>query len=123
MGGSVKAIEQDYIQQEIARSSYQYQTEIENGERVLVGVNKFTEPEAPNINVFRVDDSIRKMQAEKIAVVKQNRNNAVVTICLEQLSTAAKGTENLMPYILHAVEAYTTLGEIADTLRNVFGEY
>jgi methylmalonyl-CoA mutase N-terminal domain/subunit len=123
MGGSVKAIEQDYIQQEIARSAYEYQTEIESGEKVLVGVNRFTEPEAPGINVFRVDDSIRKMQSEKIAIVKQNRNNEVVTQCLQQLGIAAKGTSNLMPYILHAVEAYATLGEIADTLRNIFGEY
>ncbi|MDR3695756.1 methylmalonyl-CoA mutase family protein [Mucilaginibacter sp.] len=123
MGGSVKAIEQDYMQQEIARSAYEYQTEIENGEKILVGVNRFTEPEKPTINVFRVDDSIRKMQAEKIALVKRERNNKNVENCLEQLGVAAKGKQNIMPYIVNAVEAYATLGEIADTLRTVFGEH
>jgi methylmalonyl-CoA mutase N-terminal domain/subunit len=123
MGGSVKAIEHDYMQQEIARSAYEYQTEIENGERVLVGVNRFTEPEKPAINVFRVDDGIRKMQAGKIARIKEDRDKQIVDNCLTQLGNAANGTQNLMPYILNAVEAYATLGEIADALRNVFGEY
>jgi len=123
MGGSVKAIEQDYMQQEIARSAYQYQNEIENGERVLVGVNSFTEPDAPSINVFRVDDSIRQMQVEKIAVLKQTRDNNNVDNYLQQLGNAARGSQNLMPYIMNAVEAYATLGEIADTLRTIFGEY
>ncbi|WP_394772380.1 methylmalonyl-CoA mutase family protein, partial [Mucilaginibacter sp.] len=123
MGGSVKAIEQDYIQQEIARSAYEYQTEIESGERVLVGVNKFTEAEAPAINVFRVDDSIRKMQSEKISSLKNSRDNNAVNNCLQKLGDAANGTANLMPFILDAVENYATLGEISDTLRHVFGEY
>src|SRR5476649_1083665 len=85
MGGSVKAIEQDYIQQEIARSAYEYQTEIESGERVLVGVNRFIEDEGKGINVFRVDDSIRKKQAEKIKNLKTVRDNAAVKTCLKQL--------------------------------------
>jgi len=123
MGGAVKAIEQDYIQQQIAISAYQYQNEIESGERILVGVNKFTEPEQPAINVFRVDDSIRKMQSEKIAQLKNTRDNAAVNSCLEQLGEAAKSDQNLMPFILEAVENYATLGEIADALRKVFGEY
>jgi methylmalonyl-CoA mutase N-terminal domain/subunit len=123
MGGSVKAIEQDYIQQEIARSAYEYQTDIESGAKVLVGVNKFTEQEAADINVFRVDDSIRKTQAAKITRLKSTRNNDAVTACLHKLEEAARSKENLMPYILSAVECYATLGEISDTLRGVFGEY
>lgn len=123
MGGAVKAIEQDYIQQEIAASAYQYQNDIESGEKVLVGVNRFTQQEDAAINVFRVDDAIRKMQIEKIALLKSGRDNQAVTISLQQLQEAAKGKQNLMPYILTAVECYATLGEIADTLRNVFGEY
>jgi len=123
MGGSVKAIEQDYIQQEIARSAYEYQTDIENCAKVLVGVNKFTEPEASNVNVFRVDDSIRITQAEKIALLKINRNAGAVAVCLNELGEAAKGNQNLVPYILKAVEAYATLGEISDILRGIFGEY
>jgi methylmalonyl-CoA mutase N-terminal domain/subunit len=123
MGGAVKAIEQDYIQQEIAASAYQYQNDIESGEKVLVGVNRFTQQEDAAINVFRVDDAIRKMQTEKITALKSGRDNQAVTISLQQLQEVAKGKQNLMPYILTAVECYATLGEIADTLRNVFGEY
>src|ERR1700710_2228154 len=85
MGGSVKAIEQDYMQQEIARSAYQHQNEIESGERVVVGVNKFTETEAPAENVFRVDDSIRKMQIDKLTKLKAERNNPAVKHALAQL--------------------------------------
>src|ERR1700754_4532103 len=123
MGGSVKAIEQDYIQQEIAASAYEYQNQIESGEKVIVGVNRFTQQEDAAVNVFRVDDSIRKMQTEKITLLKNSRDNQAVLISLNQLQNAAKGQQNLMPFILAAVEQYATLGEIADTLRQVFGEY
>jgi methylmalonyl-CoA mutase N-terminal domain/subunit len=123
MGGSVKAIEQDYIQQEIAASAYRYQQEIESGDRVIVGVNRFTQEEAAAVNVFRVDDSIRKHQVEKINRLKNERDNTAVKAALQNLSDAAKGKQNLMPFILTAVECYATLGEIADVLRGVFGEY
>jgi methylmalonyl-CoA mutase N-terminal domain/subunit len=123
MGGSVKAIEQDYIQQEIAASAYQYQNEIESGEKVIVGVNRFEQAEEPLSNVFRVDDAIRKQQIEKITALKAVRDNAAVALNRQQLKDAAAGTQNVMPYILTAVEGYATLGEIADTLREVFGEY
>jgi len=123
MGGAVKAIEQDYIQQEIARSAYEYQNEIESGDRVIVGVNRFVQEEPPAENIFRVDDSIRKMQIDKINALKESRDNKAVQNALQQLSDAAKGKSNLMPHILTAVESYATLGEIANTLRAVFGEY
>jgi len=123
MGGSVKAIEQYYIQQEIAASAYQYQQEIESGEKILVGVNRFIQDEQPQTNVFRVDDSIRQMQIEKIAILRAERNEEIVNSNLMKLKTAATRNDNLMPFILTAVESYATLGEIADTLRNVFGEY
>ena len=123
MGGSVKAIEQDYIQQEIARSAYQYQTDIETGGRVVVGVNKFVQEEEPLAEVFRVDDSIRQSQIEKLHKLRSERDQSIVNTSLTQLISAAKGTENLMPYILTAVESYATLGEIANALRSVFGEY
>ncbi|WDF77804.1 methylmalonyl-CoA mutase family protein [Mucilaginibacter sp. KACC 22773] len=123
MGGAVKAIEQDYIQQEIAASAYQYQIDIESGEKILVGVNKFTQQEDAPSGVFRVDDSIRKMQIEKIKKLKNKRDNQAVETTLQQLRIAAKGTENLMPFIISSVENYATLGEIADILREVFGEY
>ncbi len=123
MGGSVKAIEQDYIQQEIASAAYQYQNEIESGEKVIVGVNKYVEEEAPLNNVFRIDDAIRLHQIEKIKKLKSERDNIAVANNLKKLKKAAAGTENLMPYILTAVENYATLGEISDALRSVFGEY
>ena len=123
MGGSVKAIEQDYIQQEIAASAYQYQNDIESGKKVLVGVNRFTQQEEVTQNVFRVDDSIRRQQIEKLIRLKEERNNSDVNQALQNLAIAAKGNDNLMPYILTAVECYATLGEISDTLRSIFGEY
>ena len=123
MGGSVKAIEQDYMQQEIASSAYQYQNDIESGDRIIVGVNKFTQEEPAATNVFRVDDSIRIHQIEKLYRLKADRDSNAVTQALENLQQAAKGKQNLMPYILTAVECYATLGEISDTLRAVFGEY
>jgi len=123
MGGSVKAIEQDYMQQEIASSAYQYQNDIESGDRIIVGVNKFTQEEAAATNVFRVDDSIRIHQIEKLDRLKAERDSNAVAHALQNLQQAAKGKQNLMPYILTAVECYATLGEISDTLRVVFGEY
>ena len=123
MGGSVKAIEQDYMQQEIAASAYRYQHEIENGEKIIVGVNQFTQEEAPATNIFRVDDTIRKTQSTKIAALKVKRDSTIVEAALQKVRSAAKSDENLMPYILVAVENYATLGELADTLRDVFGEY
>jgi methylmalonyl-CoA mutase N-terminal domain/subunit len=123
MGGSVKAIEQDYIQQEIAAAAYQYQNDIESGDQILVGVNKFTQKEEVAQNVFRVDDAIRRQQMDKLVRLKEERNNVEVNRALQNLADAARGKDNLMPYILTAVECYATLGEIADTLRNIFGEY
>ncbi len=123
MGGSVNAIEQGYIQQEIADAAYQYQMDIESGAQIIVGVNKYTSKEKVNPEVFRVDDSIRQTQIDKINQLKAERNNEAVSVKLSLLKEAAKGDENLMPFILDAVEEYATLGEIADTLRNVFGEY
>ncbi|PTQ93174.1 methylmalonyl-CoA mutase N-terminal domain/subunit [Mucilaginibacter yixingensis] len=123
MGGSVKAIEQDYIQQEIARASYEYQNEVERGERVIVGVNKFVQEEKPHGDVFRVDDSVRKQQTERLDQLKNTRDNAAVKQCLNDLENAAKNSQNLMPFLLNSVQNYATLGEVANALRNVFGEY
>jgi methylmalonyl-CoA mutase N-terminal domain/subunit len=123
MGGSVKAIEQDYIQQEIAKSAYEYQKQIESGEKVLVGVNQFTEEAGIGMEVFRVDDSIRVHQTQKLQQLKAARDNTAVAQALSNLDAAAKSDSNLMPFILNAVENYATLGEIADVMRGVFGEY
>lgn len=123
MGGSVNAIESDYMQNEIAGASYQYQKEIESGERISVGVNKFTQEEEGLTEVFNIDDSIRKLQTEKLNQLKATRNQDEVAAALKLLEEAAKGDINLMPLIIDAVEKYATLGEIADVLRGTFGVY
>jgi methylmalonyl-CoA mutase N-terminal domain/subunit len=123
MGGSVAAIEQGFIQDEIARSAYEYQRNIESGEKLIVGVNKFITDENTSPPSFKIDDSIGKIQTRKLASLRSRRDNENVQRILSKLNTAAQGQENLLPIVLEAVEAYATLGEIADELRSVFGEY
>jgi methylmalonyl-CoA mutase N-terminal domain/subunit len=123
MGGSVSAIEKGFIQEEIARSAYQYQRSIETGEKIIVGVNKFQAEQEQKIPGFRIDDSIRQTQIEKIAAFKNDRDPAKCDNLLQQLNDCASGDDNIMPVVLEAVEHKCTLGEIADTLREVWGEY
>ena len=123
MGGSVKAIENRFMQDEIARSAYAYNKAIEDKSKVIVGVNKFTTNEVNNTKLLRVDDSIRKVQSEKLTKLRAGRDQAAVTKCLNTIKTTAQTTENLMPCVIDAVEHLCTLGEIADTLRGVWGEY
>jgi methylmalonyl-CoA mutase N-terminal domain/subunit len=123
MGGSVNAIEQGYMQEEIARSAYEYQTNIESGEKIIVGVNKFQVTETNKVPPFKIDDSIRVLQTEKLNVLKARRDNKQVAECLAKISMHAKSNSNLMPAVVDAVEHYCTLGEIADELRKIFGEY
>jgi methylmalonyl-CoA mutase N-terminal domain/subunit len=123
MGGSVSAIEQGYIQNEIAKSAYIYQKQIETNEKIIVGVNKFVEEEVNDTPLLKIDDSIRKIQIEKLNQLKNERDNNKVSELLTNLSNAAKSDENLMPHILNCVENYSTLGEIADELRAIFGEF
>lgn len=123
MGGAVAAIEEGYMQNEIATSAYKYQRDIQTGEKVIVGVNKFTVAEKPLGDIFTVDDSIRQLQIDKINKVKAERDNEKVQQLLKTLESNARADVNLMPSILEAAENYATLGEIADTMRNVFGEY
>ena len=123
MGGAVSAVEKGWIQEEIARSAYLAQKQIENKEQIVVGVNAYQSKEEDPQPTFRIDDSIRNQQIEKINQVKSQRNNTLVQENLSKLSAAAKTDDNLMPHILNCVESYATLGEIADTLRNIYGEY
>jgi len=123
MGGSVQAIEQGFIQNEIARSAYKYQRGIESNEKIIVGVNKFTTDEKNSVPLFRIDDSIRVLQSEKLRKLRRDRDNSVAEQCLQNISTAAKENSNLLPRVIGAVENFCTLGEIADELRKVFGEY
>ncbi|MBI3512109.1 MAG: methylmalonyl-CoA mutase [Bacteroidetes bacterium] len=123
MGGSVAAIENGFMQDEIAGASYSYQNAIEAGKKIIVGVNKFQVEEKPMENLLTIDDSIRQTQIAKLKKIKSARDNGKVKELLEKVAVAAKGNENLVPHILAAVESYATLGEIADAMRKVFGEY
>ena len=123
MGGAVRAIEQGYIQKEIADSAYIYQKEIEAGKRVVVGLNKFQEEETSVEGLLRVDPAVGEAQIKKLQKLKEIRDNVAVQNKLAELRKAAQGDENLMPYILEAVRLYATEGEICDVLREVFGEY
>lgn len=123
MGGAVKAIEAGFIQEEIARSAYKYNKDIETGEKIIVGVNKFTTKEVDDTPLLKIDDSIRVVQSEKLKVLRAKRDAAKATVCLEAIKNAANSSDNLMPYVIDAVENLCTLGEIADVLRGVWGEY
>ncbi len=123
MGGSLRAIEQGYIQQEIQESAYKYQQAVEQQRQTVVGVNKFTVEEELKPDLLRVDESIQQTQSNKLAALRARRDNAAVESALNALAIAAQSTENLMPHILAAVEAYATTGEINNTLRRVWGEY
>jgi methylmalonyl-CoA mutase, N-terminal domain len=123
IGGAVTAIETGYMQNEISRSAYQYQTDVEAGEQKIVGVNCFKESKEPDFDVFKVSDEIRSVQTEKLKILKAKRDNIEVEKELKELKKAASSSRNLMPHIIRAVEAYATLGEISDVLRTEFGEY
>jgi methylmalonyl-CoA mutase N-terminal domain/subunit len=122
-GGAVEAIESGYMQNEIASASYRYQASIESGERIIVGVNRFTVEEPPFLKHFVVDDSIRQVQSEKLRKLKSERDQAKALALIQRVEATATGTENLMPVLIEAVENKVTLGEISDALRRVFGEY
>lgn len=123
MGGAVSAIEQGYMQDEIARASYDFQNKVERNEKIIVGVNKFTEKEVNNTEILRVDDSIGKQQAEKLAKLRANRNNELSTAKINALKQAAIDDKNVMPFVIEAIENLCTLGEVADALRAVYGEF
>jgi len=123
MGGSVEAIEEGFIQNEIARSAYEYQRQIETGEKIIVGVNKFQSQGGDTIPILKIDSNIQQQQVEKLRRFKNERDRAKVDQCLQALNDKAGSGENLMPAVIEAVENRCTLGEIADELRSVFGEY
>lgn len=122
-GGSVPAIENQFIQNEIASSAYEYQKKIESQEQIIVGLNSFINDEPAPEAAFSVDDSIRQVQMEKLRQFKDSRDQSKAMASLKNVSTAAKENHNLMPAVIAAVESHATLGEISDTLREVFGEY
>ncbi len=123
LGGAPKAIERGFIQREIQNSAYKYQKDIENKERIIVGVNQFQSEEEPMKDLLKVNPEIEKRQVEKLSKVKEKRNEEEVQKNLNQLKEIAGSEHNVMPAILDCVRSYATLGEICDQLRAVFGEY
>ncbi len=122
-GGAVRAIEQGFIQERIAESAYRYQQEVERGERIVVGVNRFQDAVEPQLKLLKVDERLAEKRRVLLAAYRQRRDNRLVEERLKQVRETAQSDANLMPAIIEAVRAGCTLGEISDALRAVFGEY
>jgi methylmalonyl-CoA mutase N-terminal domain/subunit len=123
IGGMLVAVERGYIQKEIHESAYRYQKEIESKSRLIVGVNSFEISEDIPIKILKVPPEIEKKQIDKLKKLKSERDNVKVKSALENLKKVTETDENTVPAILEAVSAYSTLGEICDVFRGVFGEY
>ncbi len=123
MGGTLRAIERGYIQAEIQNAAYQDQRAVEEGRQIVVGVNRFQAEDGVTVKPFRIDSELERQQIERVRDVRQSRSTAQIEQCLGELKRAAKGTENVMPHIFECCRSYATVGEISDTLRQVFGEF
>jgi methylmalonyl-CoA mutase N-terminal domain/subunit len=122
MGGMVAAIERSYPQREIAEASYKYQVAVDKKEKIIVGVNDYVAAEKP-LDILQIDESVARRQAERLSRLRADRSQAEVDRRLSALRKAAEGKDNLMPFLFDAVKAYATVGEVCDTLREVFGTY
>jgi methylmalonyl-CoA mutase N-terminal domain/subunit len=123
MGGTLKAIERGFIQQEIQNAAYEYQQRVDRHQAVVVGVNAFALDEEKPIPLQRIDESLERKQVERLRALRAKRDQAKWQDALKQVENTARGTGNLMPVIVEAVEAYATVGEISDAMRHVYGEY
>ena len=123
MGGTLVAIERGFIQSEIHNAAYETQQKIDRGEAIVVGVNRFRQDEPVKPPIFRLDPAIEASQIDSLRQVRASRSESTVQQRLHELEAAARGTENLMPMIVSAADAYSTVGEISDCLRRVFGEH
>jgi len=123
MGGIIRAVEEGYPQKEIGESAYRYQREVEEGERLIVGVNAFQSDADGPIQILKIEERVAEEQVARIEKVKAERNAAEVSAALARVEAACRGTENLMPPVLEAVKSYATLGEISDVFRKVWGQY
>ena len=123
LGGTLQAIESGFIQAEIQNAAFDFQKSVEKGEQVVVGVNRFQMSDASAIPTFRLDPELERAQIDRLRAVRASRDASTVERSLAAVEAAASGSENLMPRILAAADAYATVGEIADRLRRVFGEY
>jgi methylmalonyl-CoA mutase, N-terminal domain len=122
-GGVIEAIEAGFFQREIAEASYRYQRSIESKERIIVGVNQFTSGGEPPTDILKVNPELEEKQKRSVARVRGERDSAKAAEALKQVETAARDGSNVMPTIVDAVRSWCTLGEIADAMRQVFGEY
>jgi methylmalonyl-CoA mutase, N-terminal domain len=123
MGGAVEAVEQGFMQEQIAAASYQFQKALEANEKIIVGVNKYVSPDLVPTPIMKIDAIIEQQQIERLKAFKENRDQLMVQQCLQKIQVAAKSSENLMPLVIEAVEQHCTLGEIAHCLRKVWGEF
>jgi methylmalonyl-CoA mutase N-terminal domain/subunit len=123
MGGAVAAVENGWVQEQIADSAYAYQKAVEAGSRVVVGLNKFQEKEEPNKALFKPNEAVAREQTESLAKLRAERNNAAVQAALTELRAAAEGTANVLPPMREALRHYATVGEVCGVLRQVWGEY
>jgi methylmalonyl-CoA mutase N-terminal domain/subunit len=122
-GGVLPALEAGFFQKEIAEASFRYQQEVERRERIVVGVNEYVTDEAANMPVLEMEADGERRHADRLRQVRAERDGQQASACLRRLEEACNGRENLMPYLLEAVEAYCTLGEICAAMRRAFGEY
>jgi methylmalonyl-CoA mutase N-terminal domain/subunit len=123
MGGTLRAIELGYVQQEIQNAAYEFQQGVDRQENIVVGVNRFQTEEKKAIPIQRIDEALETRQVERVRALRQRRDKAAWETAVLRVEEAARNGENLMPHIIHAVESYCTVGEISDALRRVFGEY
>jgi methylmalonyl-CoA mutase N-terminal domain/subunit len=123
LGGAVRAIESGYFQGEIANSSYRIKQDIENKERIVVGVNQYVDEEELPIEILKVDPVLEKKQKAKLKDLKKQRDNQEVVQALKGVRQAAEADENLIPSLVQAVRVYATMGEMCDVLREVYGEH
>jgi len=123
LGGMIEAIDAGYVQTEIQKSAYKFEKEIEAGDRIVVGVNKYKIEEDEPTELLNIDIKVQKEQIKYLNKIKLERDNIIVKEKLEKLKNAAEGKENLIPFIIDAVKTYASIGEISNTLREVFGEY
>jgi methylmalonyl-CoA mutase N-terminal domain/subunit len=123
MGGTLRAIELGYVQQEIQNAAYEFQQGVDREENVVVGVNRFHTEEKKAIPIQRIDEALEARQVERVRALRQRRDKPAWESAIRSVEEAARNGANLMPHIIHAVESYCTVGEISDALRRVFGEY
>jgi methylmalonyl-CoA mutase N-terminal domain/subunit len=123
LGGTLRAIEQGYIQQEIQNAAYDFQQSVDRLENVVVGVNRFQTEGQKGIPIQRIDEALEGRQVERLRALRARREESVWASAMPAVEDAARSGDNLMPHLIHAVESYCTVGEISDTLRKVFGEY